>query len=217
MSDAAEHIRPEQLFALIWARREQAPPDEGDGADPELARLFRDLGERYREPLAPELRLGPETVERWWAHAGECEDCRMRILEDGPDAKPPQTQAEKAAVVRRAEDQRAAEVRKFWVDLVIGSAAFFGAYGCMYKIRAKQFAEREEVQEGALKRDPSEGKPIDPLWYGFMGGILVAAWFLAEAYTIARKLWIDFTAWKRAVPIVGKRWAAKGKPPEDDD
>jgi len=214
MSDAVEHIRPEQLFALVWAHRDQAPPED----DPEMARMFRDLDERYRGPLAPELRLGPETAASWWAHAGQCQDCRMRILEDGPDARPPRTSAEVAADAQRAEDQRNAEVRRFWVDLVVGTAAFSGAYACIYKIRAKQFAEREQQGDGVLKRDPRDmAKQIDPLWYGFMGGILVAAWFLAEAYTIARKLWIDFTAWKRAVPIIGKRWVAKGKPPQDDD
>ena len=45
--------------------------------------------------------------------------------------------------------------------------------------------------------------------------VFVSAWFLAECYTIARELWIDFTAWKKAVPLIGKRWAAKGKPSAD--
>jgi len=26
---------------------------------------------------------------------------------------------------------------------------------------------------------------------------------------IARELWIDFSRWKRAVPIIGKKWAAR--------
>ncbi len=211
-----EHVRREQLFALIWAHRDQAPPEEGEGADPELARMFRDLGERYRQPLAPELRLGPETAARWWRHAtGECDQCRLLLVEDGPDAPVPQTRGEKAAEVQRVEDKRREDVRKFWIDLVLGTAAFGGAYTCIYKIRAKQLVE--EDAPGGVLIDPNLPKQIDPLWFGFAAGILVASWFLAEAYSIARRLWVDFTAWKRAVPVIGKKWAAKGKPPGQDD
>ncbi len=218
--DAAEHVRPEQLFALIWAHRGEAPPAEAEGADPELARMFRELGERYQEPLAPELRLGPETAARWWAHATgrECQQCRMLLLEDGPGARPPKTEAERAQEVQQAEDERAKDVRRFWVDLAIGGAAFSGAYVCIVTIRSKE-AQREAQPVEVLQADPRDQvKQIDPLWFGFIAGILVASWFLAEAYSIARRLWIDFTAWKRAVPVIGKRWAAKGKPaPHDDD
>ena len=45
---------------------------------------------------------------------------------------------------------------------------------------------------------------------GFMALLLFAAWFLAEAWVDARTLgWFDMTSWKRAVPVVGKKWAEK--------
>ncbi len=47
--------------------------------------------------------------------------------------------------------------------------------------------------------------------------LLIASWFLAESYTIARDLWIDFDAWKRAVPVVGQKWADRDKKRKQQD
>lgn len=203
------HVPREHLFALLYAKRDLLPTGEGEGDDHELVRLRQDLQgqERYSLSLAPELALGPETAARYWDHAwGGCNACRCLLLEDGPDARPPKTGAEVAAEARKAEEEREKLVVKFWIDIVVGTAFFIGGTVAINVVRSRQSQEIEGPQLQAAK-----GFQIDPLAVVFMACILIASWFLAEAYGIARQLWVDFTAWKRAVPVIGKRWAAKGK------
>lgn len=202
-----QHVAPDQLYALIWAHRHAPPPREGEGADLELARTFEDMKEKLERPLPPEHQLGPDTAARLWAHALECERCRMLVVEDGPGARPPKTEAEKAAEVQHELDERKKKVQRFWTNLPIGAVALGGAMFLLDKHRAKQ-AEKTG-QTGAQMVDPTVKTEIDPLIFGFMALVLVASWFLAEAYVIARELWIDFRAWKRAVPVIGKKWAEK--------
>jgi hypothetical protein len=211
MTDEAEeaeeaHVRREQLFALIWANRDNRPPAEGEDADPELERMFGDLGERFFKDLAAEFRLGPETAERLWGHALTCKQCRLMLLEDGPGARPPKTEAE---VQKETEDRDAArrkKVVKFWIDLAVGVAAFGGAFWLRQLIAMAKMKKMSGPVIGGTGPET-----IDPRWYGFVIFLLIASWFLAEAYVIARELWIDFRAWKRAVPVIGKKWAERDK------
>ncbi len=207
-----EHLRDDQLFAVMHALAEAPPPAAGeDGADAELARVLGRLDVVFRQPMAPEHRLGPETLARLVAHGRACPGCRMRLLEDGPEARPPRTRAEVEDEARSAEEERRAKVRRFWTNLALGVPAFFGAQYVFGLWREKRDA-RTGVEDGALQLDPRDkAKGIDPLLVGAMALVLVASWFLAEAYVIARTLWIDFSAWKRAVPVIGKKWAERDK------
>ncbi len=209
--ETPEHLPPAQLFALIWSQRKADLAEEGQEPDAELVRLFKGMAERLLEPLAAEHRLGPETARRLWEHALSCSACRMLLLEDGPESEAPKTASEEAQEEQRLEDKRKEQVKSFWINLVVGSAAFAGAFYCINDIRSRE-AQVIDVSGGTISAIGNA--PMDPMWFGFAGSILVASWFLAEAYTLAKDLWIDFTAWKRAVPVVGKKWAAKGKPPE---
>lgn len=206
-----EHLQPSQLFALLWANRENAPPKEGEGADPELARMFGDMDERFRAPLAPEQRLGPETSARLWEHSLVCEQCRMQLLEDGPGSRPPRTKAE---IVKEVEDKdavRRGKKTKFFVNAIVGTGAFLGAFWCMQTINNKNLGGPDgPIMEGVGP------KQIDPLWYAFVVLILIASWFLAEGYVLAKDLWIDFTAWKGAVPLIGKKWVERDKRREQE-
>jgi hypothetical protein len=201
---AAEHVRPEQLFALLWANKDNRPPAEGEGADAELTRMFNDMDDRFQRSLAPEHRLGSETAERLWEHAVVCDQCRMLLLEDGPGSRPPKTEAEVQQEVSDKEAKRKQKVIRFWIDLVVGIGAFMGAFTTARIIESKK--PKETAEE--VLRSVNDAQ-IDPLWYLFAVLILVASWFLAEAYSIARDLWIDFRAWKSAVPVIGKKWAAR--------
>lgn len=204
-----EHLAPERLFALLWAKQGALPEEGAEGADPELLRLKADLDERYTKHLPAEFQLGPETATRLWEHALACAQCRLLLLEDGPSARPPRTKDEIAAAEQKILDDHQKKLIKFWVDLVVGLVAFGVAF---YFINAIRSAEIAAPVQGALQADPRDvARQMDPRWLGFVVAILVASWFLAEAYTIARELWVDFTAWKAAVPVIGKRWAAKGK------
>ena len=204
-----EHIQPEKLFALLWANQDKKPAplvgDEEEG-DLELKRMFDDMGERFEKSLAPEHRLGPETAARLWEHSLDCKTCRLLLLEDGPGSRPPKTQAEIQTDFDTKEKAHKKKVVKFWIDLVVGGGAFGGAFWCMQTIRAK-----EAMGPVGPVLQSVGPKQIDPLWYGFVVLLLIASWFLAESYTIARDLWIDFDAWKRAVPVVGKKWADRDK------
>ncbi len=211
-SGPEEHVRPEQLFALLWANTAKAKDKtpEGEEVDVELARMFDDMdAERFGKPLPAAQQLGPETAARLWDHCFVCAECRLLLLEDGPGSRPPKTEAEVAQEVVDKDAIHRGKVIKFWKDLVIGTAAFGGAWWCMQTIQNKKMLGID----GPVLQSVGP-KEIDPLWYAFMVGILIASWFLAEAYSIARDLWIDFDAWKRAVPVVGKKWADRDKEKE---
>ena len=214
--DPAQHIPREQLFALMHALRRAPPPLEGEGADRELATTLEGLPEPFRQPLDPEHRLGDETVTRHLSHARECATCRCLLLEDGPASRPPRTAADVASAANLAEEQRKKKVIKFWTSASLGLGGFVGSQISIYQYRVLRAAERGEDQGPRLQDDPSgKGLQIHPLLLLAMALVLVAAWFLAEAYVLARELWIDWTKLKAAVPVVGKRWAAKGKEKPD--
>ncbi|MCO5165188.1 MAG: hypothetical protein M9894_02315 [Planctomycetes bacterium] len=210
-----EHLRDDQLFALMWAIKDRPPPAEGEGADPELARAMRSLSDAYEAPLAVEHRLGPETVARLMAHTTACKPCRMKLLEDAPGAGAPRTQSDIVAEAQRKEDARRRLVVRFWLGASGGLVTFVAAQFVFQLWRDRQ---RVEAPEGTtLQRDPSEKtREIDPLIFGGMALVLVAAFLIADAYTIARELWIDFTRWKQAVPVIGKAWAARDKRRQQD-
>lgn len=197
----------EHLFALLFAKRDALPTGEEEGADKELVLLREDLAEidRFKQPFAPEFHLGPETADAYWAHALQCVSCKMMLIEDGPDSRPPKTEGEIAAETQKAEDKVAKLKIKFAISLTVGLVFFSGAFATITHIRNKQYAPKPEQVLTQVKQE------IDPLYFLFAILIFVASWFLAEAYGIARELWVDFTAWKRAVPVIGKKWAEKSK------
>jgi hypothetical protein len=207
-----DHLRADQLYAFVQALRDRPPPaaaegeGEGEGADPELARALRDLPEHFEAPLPVEHRLGPETVARLLEHTKACKDCRMTLLEDGPGAARPKTQADVEAEAARKEEERHKKVVRFVLGASGGTLSFVSAQIVFSIWRSKHRQERHTGTQ--LQEDPSlKGRQIDPLMLGGIGLTVVAAILLADAYVIARELWINFTAWKRAVPIIGKRWA----------
>jgi hypothetical protein len=203
-----EHIPKQQLHALVWAIKRDPPPADGEeGADSEINRMLRTLDDAYDRVLPQEFRLGPETVTRYLEHQRGCEDCRMMLLEDAPDARPPKTETEKQAEVQSEIDKRKQLVMKFWRDISFGVVGFGGAQFCYIKFQQKRFAQQDE---GGPSLEAKQGFQIDPLMMGFMSLLLFAAWFLAEAWVDARTLgWFDMTNWKRAVPVIGKKWAEK--------
>jgi hypothetical protein len=213
-----EHLRQDQLFALVWAIKDAPPPEQGEGADAELARALRDLPDAFQAPLAPEHRLGPETVTRLMEHTRACKDCRMTLLEDGPSSRRPKTQADVAAEVREKEEVREGKVRRFWMVMPGGVAAFIASQIIFSIWRQRQYVKADESKTGTIQRADKPEREIDPLLFAGLGAVIVAAFLLADAYVIARELWIDYTRWKRAVPIIGKRWAAgeKSKKPGVD-
>lgn len=210
-----EHVPPKQLFALVWANQESLPRDGDPDADLELVRLRDDLEERYQRSLNPAHRLGPETATRLWAHALECRSCRMMLLEDAPSAKPPKTVDEAAKEEQKKIDDHQKQLIKFWTSLVIGCVAFGVAVYFINWIRGDAI---QGPIDGAIGRDPRDKAfSLDPRYIGFAMAILTASWFLAEAYTVARNLWVDFTAWKRAVPVIGEWWVGKSPESGGDD
>lgn len=212
-----EHLRPEQLFALVWAIKDRPPPAEGEGADVELARALRDLPDAYQAPLALDHQLGPETVARLMEHTRQCKPCRMTLLEDGPGSRLPRTQGDIAAEASRKEEARQAQVKRFWIGAT-GGVASFVAGQIVFDVWRDKHRQAPDTAEATLKLDPRDkpAREIDPLMLGGIALIIVAAILLTDAYMIARELWIDFTRWKRAVPIIGKKWAARdgAKPPD---
>jgi hypothetical protein len=205
-----EHLRPEQLFALVWAIKDHPPPAEGEGADVELARALRDLPDAYQAPLALDHQLGPETVARLMEHTRQCKQCRMTLLEDGPGSRLPRTQGDIAAEASRKEEARQAQVKRFWIGATGGAASFIAGQ-IVFDIYRDKHRQAPDTAEATLKVDPRDkpAREIDPLMLGGIALIIVAAILLTDAYMIARELWIDFTRWKRAVPIIGKKWAAR--------
>jgi len=204
-----EHLTQEQLFPLLWAIKDRQIPREGEGADPELAKALGRLSESFQEELGAAHRLGPETVERLLAHTRACSDCRMKLIEDAPDARPPRTRADAATEVTRLENERAARVKRFWISGGIGLVTFIGGQVTFGVWRHRNREEVTKTNVEQLHGDPAmkAKRPIDPLIFLGIAVTAVAAFAIADAYVIARELWIDFTRWKRAVPVFGKKWA----------
>jgi len=217
MSDD-QHIEPElHLYAIMHVLAGRAPPPEqGEGARPELARLMRELDqERFRRPPPVAFKLKQKDVDRFVEHAERCTPCQVVLFEDGPGASPPRSDEEKALEVSESEKGRRKKVINFWIHLVVGTVGFVGSQLIVYWIRSR--APTPDEAGPALELDPSQlDRQIDPLWYLFAVVLLVTSYGLATAYTIARELWIDFTAWKRAVPVIGKRWAEASKKKEEE-
>lgn len=210
--DQDAHLRQDQLFALVWAIKDTPPPAEGEGADPELARALRDLPEAFQAPLAVEHRLGPETVERLMAHTKGCHECRMLLLEDGPGACPPKTEADVVAEAAAREAARRRMVVRFWLTATGGAASFVAAQVVFQIWRERHAVKAEGTDQARLKTDfRDKGREIDPVMLGGIALVVVAAFLIADAYTIARELWIDFTRWKAAVPVIGKKWVERDK------
>jgi hypothetical protein len=212
---APEHLRKEQLFPFLHALGNlPLPPVDGEGADPELARVLRELPDPFKEPLATEDRLGPETVERLLAHTKSCVPCRSLLIEDGPGARPKKTEADVKAEVDRKETERRAKVRRFWIGAAGGAVGFMASKGTFY-----MWARRKHVEQPtgtALKSDERDkATKVDPVFLLGMGFAVIAAFCLTDAYIIARELWIDFSKWKRAVPVIGNAWADRDKRPSD--
>ena len=209
--DQDAHLEKDQLFALVWAIKDSPPPAEGEGADPELARALRDLPEAFQAPLAMDHRLGPETVERLMAHTKACADCRMLLLEDGPGARPPRTEADIVAEAAAREAARKRMVVRFWLTATGGTGAFIAAQIVFQIWRERHAVKAEGTDQAKLKSVQDKGREIDPVMLGGMALVVVAAFLIADAYTIARELWIDFTRWKQAVPVIGKKWAERDR------
>lgn len=209
--DPQAHVPREQLFALMHALQRTPPPAQGEGADPELAGILAGLGEPFKAALPPDQRLGAETVARHLAHSRECAACRCLLVEDGPAARPAKTAADVKSEAVLAEEQRKKKVVKFWTMAPIGLAAFFGSQVVRHIWWARHHVERTD-QGARLDVDRTrQGIQVDPLFMLMVALILVAAWCIAESYVLARELWIDWTRLKAAVPVVGKRWAERGK------
>lgn len=210
--DQDAHLKQDQLYALVWAIKDGPPPVEGDDADPELARALRGLPETYEASLPMEHRLGPDTVARLMDHTRACKDCRMLLLEDGPGARPPRTEADVVAEAAAREAARKRLVVRFWVSATGGTATFVAAQIVFQMWRDRHAVKAEGTEEARLKVDHRDRvREIDPVMLGGIALVVVAAFLIADAYTIARELWIDFTRWKQAVPVIGKKWAERDK------
>jgi len=206
--EADAHVPRDHLYQFIWAlKTDGIPQAEGEEEDVEVARAIQELPERFQKPLAQEFRLGPATVERYFAHCKRCDGCYMALVEDAAGAPAPKTKAEVAEEEAHSLEERKKQFWKFWRSLSVGVVFFGGAQYLFYEWRTQNWTEKTE---GAALKTEHQIK-IDPLFMGAIVTVFVAAWFLAEAYVAAKDLWLDFTAWKRAVPLIGKRWAEKDK------
>jgi hypothetical protein len=207
--DDGGHILPEQLYALAWALKQDPPPTGDEDREQELGRAIRALPAGFDAEFPHALRLGPETVQRLLAHSKTCDPCHVILVEDAADAKRPQTEGEVKSDFARAEALRKEKVIRFWVGVTVGTTSFVGANYVFHLWKENRSEQVTESETGTMQT--KQGFQLDPY---FMGGVMlvfVAAYFLAEAYTIARDLWIDFTSWKRAVPLIGKRWVERDK------
>lgn len=207
MTDDATLLTQPQLYAFLWQLAKDPPPESGEGADEELTRMLRDLPHHFKEPLAAEFRLGPETYGAHLERVRAEGPARMQLVEDGPYAKRPQTKTEEQQEKEDEDRIRKGKVYRFWVSAVLGVGGFFSSQFLFHLYRNRH---AQEAVEGPVL-EARKGLEMD--WRLMLGvmSILVAAWFLADAYVMARDLWIDWTKVKSAVPVIGKRWAEKGK------
>lgn len=101
---------------------------------------------------------------------------------------------------------------RFWLTSTGGAASFVAAQVVFQIWRERHAVKAEGTDQARLKTDFREkGREIDPVMLGGIALVVVAAFLIADAYTIARELWIDFSRWKAAVPVIGKKWVERDK------
>ncbi|MCA8922361.1 MAG: hypothetical protein KDD82_11165 [Planctomycetes bacterium] len=207
MTDPETTLSDAQLHAFVWQLAKDPPPETGEGADEELARMVRDLPVHFREPLPAEFRLGPETYAAHRERVRVEGPARMQLVEDGPYSKRPKTAGEKDVEAKDEERIRKGKVIRFYTSAVLGVSGFFGSQFLFHLYRNRH----ADLDVSGPVMEARRGLEMDwRLMGGFMA-ILVAAWFLADAYVMARELWLDWTKLKAAVPVIGKKWAEKSK------
>ena len=207
------HLKKEQLYSLyhsLQRHHDGDSPIDGLEIDKALTKVLRKLS-RERGPLQPKLDrpLHPGQIKRILAHTKECQKCQILVYEDGPYATRPKSEEEKMAeeVAEQVELRRLS--RKFFISTGVGVASFIGANVSIVKYRK---IVRDSIPDtGPMVGNPNRGIEIHPLQLLFFALIVVAAFTLAEAWRIGNLLWLDWTRAKEAVPVIGKRWAARSR------
>ncbi len=204
-----EHLSAGQLYPILYVLKGRPPPSEGEGAYPELASLVKTLPDRFLELPPKEEQLTRKQVERAVDHIRDCRPCNVMVFEDGPASKPPKTKEEIAKEESVAEKRRREKVKQFWVFGGFGSAGIISSQVVAYIWQNKD-VEGVAGDVDILETNQQLDRKIDPLLFLFVILVLIGSVGVAYAYTLARELgWIEFTAWKRAVPVIGAAWAER--------
>lgn len=207
-----DHVTDDQLYPLFYALVRHKKGEKRIAKlklGTELSRCLNGLPDKHFEQ-APGLddMLSAEEIRRIVTHATECNECAIKVLEDGAAAKRKKTEADLAADEKRREDKERKLKIKFFVSLAYGSACVVGAREASVR---HNLILLEKAKEQGLAVGRRSGPEIHPLQILFVVLICVAAWGLAECWQIATTLWIDFTKAKRAVPVIGKAWAERSE------
>ena len=136
-------------------------------------------------------------------------DLLSHLVEDGPTAKRPKTEAEirEEELAEEARIQRM--IRKFWISGPLAILFFMAAIGVTIW-DAGYRNERVDPERGATLTRGVEST-FDPVLAAIMGLVVIASWCGVEAWLVAKVLWFDGERVKAAVPVIGKAWAERSK------
>lgn len=208
------HVDSKDLYALYYALLQHRSGSEaiaGLTLDQEVSdALGRTKADRFRQPPHASHALTHEEVIKQVRHATKCHDCKLIVLEEGPYAE----RIKSAEDLREEDARRALEesrlTRRFCIALVYSVVCFAGAQWARGVYLASKVVQPTDsgptvtaVNDQALK--------IHPMLIVFAILIGITAWGLADAWTIANNLWLDWTRAKEAVPLIGKKWAARSR------
>lgn len=206
-----QHVEDDELYALFWALMEHQQgrikieklelPDALRGA------VESTRPEKFSKPPAGPDRVRDNRVRKLVKHIGECTECEIKLCEDGPAARRRMSEDERDAAAEAAEAERGRMVGSFFINLGYGLGCFGGAYFCIQQYRQLEIEKRDKKPQLTGTQKPEFA--LHPLQIAFGVLVLIAAWGLAEAWRLAGVLWIDWNKAKGAVPLVGKRWAAR--------
>ncbi len=170
-----------------------------------LNRVTRDDA---RERKAPLRLLTEDRVRAAMKHTAGCNQCQMLVYEEGPYAKRPQTEEELAQERGLLDEEERKLAWRFGLCTASGFAAFIGAnFALRY---AKEIGRTPIIGEGPAIGGQHQFQ-LNPLHALFMVLLVIAAFSLAESWRTANLLWLDWSRAKEAVPLIGKRWAARGR------
>lgn len=207
------HLDRQDLYALFYAlhaHQRGQEPIAGLKLDPDLTGVVERLkADDFKRPPADEHRLSEDDVLKTVRHATKCKDCQLVAYEDGPYAKRRKSVDDLALEASEREEEEKRLSRKFFVSVAYGLAFFIAANWSMAQWRASQ--HKAEVVDGPTINAVDDGLKIHPMFVVGMICVVIAAWGLADAWRIANQLWLDWTRAKEAVPVVGKRWAARAR------
>lgn len=210
------HVEKDEYYSLFFAlqhHRTGDAPIAGLKLHEELDEVVGRLkADDYKRPPAEAHALTEEQIRKTVRHVDKCPDCRLAVCEDGPFAERVKSDEDLEVEAAEQEVEERRLTRKFWVSVVYGFGFFAAARWAI--LEYYEDTRGDPVADEHAIEAVNDTLQIHPMLFVFGFFVLVAAWGITDAWRIANYLWLDWNRAKEAVPVIGRKWAAKSRAKE---